>query len=78
MWVVRLGFDAGRIGCRGLYRLWTGARAEREGDLLDVLGGGGDQALDAHAGQTSEAGVAVAVQLLGVGEGAFDGFLARL
>jgi len=49
---------------------------EREGDLLDVLGGGSEQALTRDGDQSAEAGVAVAMELLGVGEGAFDGLLA--
>src|SRR5690606_12613320 len=47
-------------------------------DLLDVLCGGLQQALAGDADKASKAGVAVAVQLLGVGEGAFHRFLAPL
>jgi hypothetical protein len=46
--------------------------AERQGHLFDVLGCGGKQTLGAYTDQSSEAGIAMAVQLLGVGEGAFD------
>jgi hypothetical protein len=67
---LRRGGSCGSGG--GCFRL----RREAERDLLDALGGGCEQALDAHAHQTSEAGIAVAVQLLGVGEGALDRLLA--
>ena len=42
--------------------------ARVKADFLDVLGGGGEQALACDGNQSSEAGVAVAVQLLGVGK----------
>ena len=51
-------------------------RRQRQGDFFDVLGGGGEQALASDGEQSAEAGVAVAVELFGVGEGALDGFLA--
>ena len=54
------------------------SRRQREGDLLDVLSGGGEQALASDARETAEARVAVAMELLGVGEGAFDGLLSPL
>ena len=38
-----------------------------EGYFLDVLGGGGEQTLAGDGGDTPETGVAMAVQLLGVG-----------
>jgi hypothetical protein len=45
---------------------------QERGDLLDVLGGGGHEALACDADQSSELGIAVAMKLLGVGEGPFD------
>lgn len=63
--------DAERL-CEALFWL----RPEAKGDLLDVLGGGGKQALAGDTRATSKAGVAMAMQLLGVGEGALDGLLA--
>lgn len=44
---------------------------ERQGDFLDVLSGGGQQALARDPGQTSETGIAMPVKLLGIGKGAF-------
>ena len=40
------------------------------------LGDGGQKGLTAHTDKAAEAGVAVAEQLLGVGEGALHRFLA--
>jgi hypothetical protein len=37
-------------------------------DLLDVLGGGGEEALRLHTHQTSEPCIAMAMQLLGICE----------
>jgi len=45
-----------------------GCLGEGQGDFLDVLGGGGEQALACDGNQSSEAGIAVAVRLLGVGK----------
>ena len=60
--------------CSGPDGLWS----ESKGDFLDVLSGGGEQALGGDSQQTSEAGVAVAVKLFGVGKGTFDRLLAPL
>src|SRR5689334_11313239 len=50
--------------------------AEGQGNLLDVLGCGCKQALDAHPHQAAAACGAVAGQLLGFGEGTFYRLLA--
>ena len=55
-----------------------GPGSQGESDLLDVLCGGGEQALAGDGEEASKAGVAVAVELLGVGERTFDGLLAAL
>ena len=55
-----------------------GPERQGESNLLDVLCGGGEQALAGDGKKASEAGIAVAVELLGVGEGTFDSFLAAL
>ena len=55
-----------------------GPGSQGEIDLLDVLCGGGEQALAGDGEEASKAGVAVAVELLGVGERSFDGLLAAL
>jgi hypothetical protein len=47
------------------------------GDDFDILGGGAEQALLADARQPSHLGVAVSVQLFGVGEAALDGSNVR-
>lgn len=49
-----------------------------QGDFLDVLCGGGEQALGCDGGQAPEAGISMSMKLLGVGEGTFDGFLSPL
>jgi len=46
------------------------------GDFLDILGCCGDETLEGDAFSSSEASVAVSVELLGVGERAFDCFLS--
>lgn len=56
---VRLG-----LGSCGL--LWGGPQCHR--DFLDVLGGCGEEGLGLDLGEGSEAGVAVAEELFGVGE----------
>ena len=53
------------------------AWGEDEGDFLHILDGGGHQALAAHPDQSAEAGIAMAEELLGVGEGALHGFLGE-
>jgi len=63
-------------GCLGLRHAGLWCFGPRHCDLLDVLGCGGQQALACDADLTSEAGIAVAVQLLGVGKGAFDRLLS--
>jgi hypothetical protein len=55
-----------------------GLEGQRESNFLDVLGGGGEQTLAGDGEETAEARVAMAVELLGVGEGALDGLLRRL
>jgi hypothetical protein len=45
--------------------------------FFDVCGGG-EQALAGDGKQASEAGIAMAVELLGVGKGTFHPFLAPL
>ena len=57
---------------------WDQPGRHGEGYFLDVLGGGGEEALTADGEQPPEAGVAVAVKLFGVGKGAFDGLLTAL
>jgi hypothetical protein len=52
-------------------RVW----GEDEGDFLHILGCGGHQALATRPDESAEAGIAVAEELLGVGEGALHGFL---
>ena len=47
-----------------------------EGDFLDVLGGGSEETLAFDAYETSEPCISVSVELLGVSEGALDGFLS--
>ncbi len=47
-----------------------------EGEFLDVLGGGCEQALAFDAYETSESGVAVPVELLGVSKRALDSFFS--
>src|SRR5690606_37759527 len=66
------------IACSCLGAGWLWCFCECHGDLLDVLGGGGEQALHLYAPQTSEPGIAMAVQLFGIGKGALHGFLAAL
>jgi hypothetical protein len=53
-------------------------RRHRESDFLDVLRGGGEQALAGDGEKPPEPGVAMAVKLFGVGEGALHGLLAAL
>jgi hypothetical protein len=48
------------------------------GHFRDVPCGEGEQALAGHGEEASKAGVAVAVELLGLGKGTFDGLLATL
>lgn len=48
---------------------------QHQRDLLDVPRGSGQQALLGHLAQAAHARVAMPVQLLGVGEAAFDRFL---
>ncbi len=55
-----------------------GLRAESEGHFLDVLCGCGEQALAVDGEVAAETSVAVAVELLGVGEGTFDRLLPAL
>lgn len=66
----------GAEGWAGSCRGWFWCFDERHCDLLDVLGGCSQQALAGDTGETSEAGIAVAMQLLGIGKGALDRFLA--
>ena len=47
-----------------------------KGDFLDVLGGCGEEALAFDAYEASESGVAMAMKLFGVSEGAFDCFFS--
>jgi hypothetical protein len=63
---------------RGLTRLKERSRRQRQGDFLHVLCGGGEQTLAGHRNEPAEARVTVTVQLLGIGKGALDGFLASL
>jgi len=53
-------------------------RGRCEGDFLDVLGCGGEQALAGNGGEAPETRVSVTVQLLGVGEGTFHRFFSAL
>ena len=56
----------------------AGFGVERQGDFLDVLSGGGEQALGGDGGEAAETGIAMSEELLGVGEGALDHFPAAL
>src|ERR1700750_1029458 len=60
--------------CSGQHGPWRPC----EGDLLDVLGGGGKQALEGNGRQAPETGITVPVELFGVGKGALDRLLAPL
>src|SRR5512145_2914693 len=53
-----------------------GVSRQDHSDFLDVLAGGGEQALLLDAIEAAHAGIAVAVQLLGIGEAAFHRLLA--
>ena len=55
-----------------------GPERQGESNLLDVLCRGGEQALTGDGKEASEAGIAVAVELLGVGERTFDRLLSAL
>ncbi len=55
-----------------------GCFRERHRYFLDVLGARGEQALPSNLDQAAEAGIAVPVKLLGIGEGALHRFLAPL
>lgn len=55
-------------GLTALGEAGFGLGPEANGDLFDFLRGGCDLALAGDADQTSEAGIAVPMQLLGVGE----------
>ena len=55
-----------------------GPGSQGEGHFLDVLGGCGEQALAGNGNEPSEAGIAMTVELFGIGEGAFDGLLSAL
>jgi len=50
-----------------------GPGSEGESHLFDVLGGGGKQALAGYGHKAPEAGIAMTVELFGIGEGALDG-----
>jgi len=60
--------------------VWEASGQEGPGksDLFDVVGGGSEEALAGHGKQTSEASLAMAVELLGVGKRSFQGLLAAL
>ncbi len=49
---------------------------QRHCNLLDVLGRSGQQTLPSDLDQTSEPGIAVPMQLLGIGKRTLNGFLA--
>jgi len=49
-----------------------------EGDFLDILGCGGEQALYCDSGEASKAGISVTVELFGIGKGAFHRLLSSL
>ena len=55
-----------------------GPGSQGESDLLDVLGGGGKQALAGDGNKPSEAGIAMTVELFGISEGTLDGLFAAL
>lgn len=65
-------------GCRCSGGLWGRFFGQEKGDLLDILGGGCQEALTGDVEQVSELGIAMAEELLGIGEGALDGLLAAL
>lgn len=67
-----------RPAAHRLARHRAGLPGQNQGDLLHVLGGCGQEALAGHADEAAEAGVAVAEQLFGVGEGALHRLLAPL
>lgn len=54
----------------------SGGFRERYCDLLDVLGSGRQQTLPCEIVEAAQAGIAVAVELLGVGEGALHRLLS--
>src|ERR1700712_2124826 len=68
------GFSRARMSGQARLGRW----AQRQSDLFDVLGCGSEQALEGDGEQAPEAGIAVAVELLGVGEGPLDRLLAPL
>jgi hypothetical protein len=55
-----------------------GPGSQGESHLFDVLGGGGKQALASDGNKASEAGIAMPVELFGIGEGALDGLFPAL
>lgn len=52
--------------------------AQQQSDFLDVLRRGCQQTLFPDIGQTAHPCIAMSVELLGIGEAAFHGFLAPL
>lgn len=73
-WILAFGFIWSRLSCGP----WLWCSGHGHGDLLDLLGGCGGQALHLNAPQTSEPGIAMAMKLFGIGKGALHGFLAPL
>ena len=59
-----------------MMRFFGSLCAESEGDFPDVPNGGGEAALVSDSGQATEAGVAMAEELTGVGERTLDRFRA--
>jgi hypothetical protein len=56
----------------------NGLGGQGESDFLDVLGGGGQQALAGDGNEPSEANIAMTVELFGIGEGTLDGLFPTL
>ena len=72
------GLEAEKEGLKRQNEAILKRLAHETGDDFDILGGGAEQALLADTSQTSHLGVAMSMQLFGVGETAFHGFLSPL
>ena len=71
--MVCIGLQERQEGAKGC--IW-GCSAEHQGDLLDVLSDGGEQALLLYFAEASHPGIAVSMQLFGVGEAALNGLFS--
>jgi len=72
------GFVFWQIDRGGLLSSRCGLGGQGESDFLDVLGGGGQQALAGDGNEPSEASIAMTVELFGIGEGTLDGLFPTL